>query len=103
MHHIASKLLVTLIAFGLVASAPVPASASTSGIALGVWNNSKLVSGTWLQKHQQSEAQFGTYEGHWRQFKPEDKNGQLSTDEETVLAAGKRLFVNWKPQGVGGT
>ena len=72
-------------------------------IALGVWNNSQLVSGSWLDRHKQSETQFGSYEGHWRQFKSPGHNGQLSSDEEAALASGKRLFSNWKVAANGQT
>ena len=65
-------------------------------IALGVWNNSQLVSGSWLDRQKQSETQFGIYGGHWRQFKPRGHSGQLSSNEEAALASGKRLFSNWK-------
>ena len=61
------------------------------------------MSGSWLDKHMQSETQFGSYEGHWRQFKSPGHNGQLSSNEEAALATGKRLFSNWKVAANGQT
>jgi hypothetical protein len=81
--------------------APAPATAAAP-IALGVWSNPDYwESLSWKQRHLNAETQFGPYEGHWRQFKPPDKNGQLTSDEEWALANGKRLFVNWKVAGSG--
>jgi hypothetical protein len=76
----------------LVANAP-------SGIALGHGRNrpAQDVGKTWTQRQSAAETQFGSFEGHWRDYKPVNAAGTLNAAQTAALAAGKKLFINWKP------
>jgi len=97
---------------GAVISRPADAADAGQAVAseavampkLGHWRNRPYDgSRSWRQRMDAAEAQFGPFAGHWRQFKPVGKSGELSTSEEQALADGKRLFSNWKPLSSGQT
>lgn len=109
LHRFVAPLLAVLLTAASVLLAAAPASArpsrpvvptaqvSEAGIALGHWRNRPNDSGSWTQKQTAAETQFGSFEGHWRNFKPANSNGALNSAETAALANGKRLFINWKP------
>jgi hypothetical protein len=67
-------------------------------INLGHWRNRPSDAGlTWRQTMDAAEAQFGPFEGHWRNYKGVGSAGTLNTAEQQALVDGKRLFINWKP------
>lgn len=69
---------------------------------LGLWRN-KPGDGTWRDRLDADEAEFGPFAGHWSNYKAAGAAGTLNAAEQTALAEGKLLHVYWKPQAAGGT
>lgn len=96
--------LVGALALVLVPSAVTPFADEAAaaipvqrGIALGQWRSRPADTGlTWSQRMAASERQFGTYEGHWRDYLATNDSGKLKARHIEALTAGKRLFSNWK-------
>lgn len=76
---------------------PIPAKPK-----VGHWRNRPADGGSWRDKLNAAEAQFGAFQGHWRNFHPAG-SPPLAAVEEQALADGKRLFLNWKPYPAGQT
>ena len=76
---------------------PIPAKPK-----VGHWRNRPADGGAWRDKMNAAETQFGTFQGHWRNFHPAGSL-PLTTAEEQALADGKRLFIDWKPYPAGQT
>jgi hypothetical protein len=88
----------------IIRTAPAPPAPppAVSPPDMGMWSNPQYWEVlSWTQRHTNAEAMFGTFAGHWRQFKTDTNNGQLNTAEQTAIASGKRLFSNWKVAGTG--
>lgn len=62
--------------------------------ALGHWRSRSGVA--WRTSMNTAETLYGVFAGHWRNFHAPG-NLPLNSAEETALADGKRLFINWKP------
>jgi hypothetical protein len=95
-------LFVLLAALTIVSLSVAPASAQTH-IRMGHWRKCGLLPSPctqhWLDAMNEAERNYGSFQGHWRNYHDSTSNVPLNADELTALDAGHRLFVNWKPGG----